>query len=716
MKLTGKRRTSICIGMLLLIAALVYHRWFSFNIFTGGDYPFFLAKSLADSSFHFSWFSVTGLGSVDLLVWRLPIDYFKGLFGLLGFGLNVAEKFLVFWPTIIVANLASFFLIKKITKSSLTGFIGAIVFNYNTYYFTIATAFAIYSAAAWSVLTLYIFIHALERKKLYLFLLSGLALFLTGSYDFRITYVTVFLLTAYFFYYSFYIEKFQRKIFAKSLSQFALQGLLFILLNLYWMLPLLNAHSFTSNVVLQRSLFGNEFYNILYSITFFHPFWTGGATAYFNPQTIFAYVWVIPVFVFLGLYLNRKNKNVLFFGIIALLGIFLTKQIAIPFTGVYAWLFAYVPGFNAFREASKFYFIVAMGYAVLIGAFVEYAIGNFKRIHVYFKYVLFVGIIVLFLWNAKPILTGEIWEIYVPRYIPKEYVSLNGFLTGQSNYARVLWVPFGSLWAVAFNSNPGIDLADILGHDWSTYASNPLTQKESTGQTMALSLKQNLFNNLMDMSAIHYVMIPLEDKANGLDYFIYYGESRRFYVNQLDKIKYLHKINIGTKDITIYENYNYRPHIYTTIARESVYKNLPSLAYKTDFSFVNPTEYKTIVHNVTKPFHLNFSESYNDGWKIRIGNFNWLEALFRKSYFMSDKNHFKNDAGLNSYFLDPEQVCKVESCKVNKDGSYDINLTLYFVPQSYMYLGLIISGSTLVLVLGYLGLVFGRSIYAKRHH
>ncbi len=46
--------------------------------------------------------------------------------------------------------------------------------------------------------------------------------------------------------------------------------------------------------------------------------------------------------------------------------------------------------------------------------------------------------------------------------------------------------------------------------------------------------------------------------------------------------------------------------------------------------------------------------------------------------------------------------------KENPDGSIDIELTLYFKPQSYFYLGIIISGTTLILCLGYLGYVFYR--------
>ncbi len=46
--------------------------------------------------------------------------------------------------------------------------------------------------------------------------------------------------------------------------------------------------------------------------------------------------------------------------------------------------------------------------------------------------------------------------------------------------------------------------------------------------------------------------------------------------------------------------------------------------------------------------------------------------------------------------------------KENPDGSIDLELTLYFKPQSYFYLGIIISGTTLILCLSYLGYTFYR--------
>lgn len=54
--------------------------------------------------------------------------------------------------------------------------------------------------------------------------------------------------------------------------------------------------------------------------------------------------------------------------------------------------------------------------------------------------------------------------------------------------------------------------------------------------------------------------------------------------------------------------------------------------------------------------------------------------------------------------------------KENPDGSIDLELTLYFKPQSYFYLGIIISGTTLILCLSYLGYTFYRKRRQHKSH
>ena len=65
----------------------------------------------------------------------------------------------------------------------------------------------------------------------------------------------------------------------------------------------------------------------------------------------------------------------------------------------------------------------------------------------------------------------------------------------------------------------------------------------------------------------------------------------------------------------------------------------------------------------------------------------------------------------NQWTIDPEYIkanFDKSMYKENPDGSIDLELTLYFKPQSYFYLGIIISGTTLILCLGYLGYTFYR--------
>ena len=715
------KRTIFSLLILFIIAITTYWRWISFNLFTNGDWPYFFPNTFKFFSFNYTWLNLYDMGSVNLTVWRFIVVFAQSIIAGFGYGANVSEKIFIFWPTIFFGNLFSFLLVKRITRSNIAGLIGAIVFNYNTYYLVSSDAFLLYAAAPWVLLSLLLFIKGLEVSKKYLFVISGLTLFIASSYDFRVAYMAVLLLFFYSLYYLFFIQNLKiSKVLLKGLARSFVTFFTFGFLNIYWVLPMLKLGSLTSNAALDRSLFGNEFLNINYAITLFHPFWTGTKSAWFIVEPIMVYFWLIPIIAFLGLYLNRKNKNVLFFGIIALLGIFLTKQVGIPFSGVYAWLFAHLPGFNAFREASKFYFLVALGYAVLIGAFVKYFFENLKSVKVYFKYILVVGIALLFLWNIKPILTGEIGGIFVPRQIPNDYLIAKNFILKDADYSRTIWVPSSSTWSIYTVMHPMISIASALPEYtyWTNYVNSLPVDKYPEGKLMTKALNLPLSNNLLDISSVKYVFVPTTDIANDANVFVFYGESRQYYIDQLNKINWLKRINIGTKELVVYENENYKPHLYLTDEKETIKKDVRVQTKDIRYEFVNPTEYKVTLKNINASEYLNFSEAFNPQWRIRVGRFNWLDVITQKNYFLSDKSHFQNDATLNSYLIDPKTVCKVykvESCKVNKDGSYNIDMTLYFAPQSYLYLGLIISGGTFILILGYLGLVFGRNIYEKNH-
>lgn len=697
---------------LIIIVCFVYVRWFLFKPSAGGDWHYYYPQALKDAFMHFTWIASYGLGDIDLLLWRLPIDLFKLLMGSLGFDSSISDKLIVFLPSVFLGIISSFFLTRKVTNSNIAGFFGALVFNFNTYFLTANSSYLIYGATSWFIFSLLAFIKALETKRYAYALLAGILLLVSSGYDFRIAYIGIFINFSYFIFFTF---RFKNKSFKNNALLFFTSLFSFVILSIFWILPMIMLGSLTSNAILSRNLFGNEFLNILYAYTLYHPFWTGNSPVYFHPQQIMLYFWIIPIFAFLSLYLNRDNKNVIFFGIIALLGIFLTKQVGQPFSGAYPWLFHYVPGFNAFREASKFYFLIGLGYSVLIGAFINWIWQFIKKSKnkQYIKYFITFIILFIFLWNLKPVMTGVISGIYVNREIPNGYKYFSTYISENQNYYRTLWIPNHSKWLFYSNSHPIIGLQNLLDENWKPLNSNKKLMGRVAGEEMIDFLNMSFADNILNAASVRYLVIPYDDAENDVNIFQYYGKDRQYYINELDKIKYLNKINIGTDEVVVYENKSFRPHIYITEDKEIIKKDI---AYnKINFSFLDPTRYEIQLKGVKDSFYLNFSENFHPQWKIRIGSFSWLDVILEKDYFISDKMHFKNDATLNSYFLDPILICKEFICKNNSNGTYDINMNLYFAPQSYMYLGLIISSFTAALIISYVIYFFSKKTDEKRN-
>lgn len=699
---------------LLSISIVVFFRWLFFSPAAGGDWIYYYPQALKDASFHSSWISFNALGSVDLLLWRFPVDILKSFLGFLNFSSSYSDRIIVFWPSLIIGNLSAFFIVRKVTKSELAGFIGALVFNYNTYYLASNSAILLYSSGSVSLLSLLFFMNALERKSISNAVLSAITLFIAGSCDFRIAYLTYFILIFYFIFWFLFInlEKISKKNIIKYVKIILIHLTIFGLLNIYWLLDFYSAHSISNNAITSRSLFGNEFLNINYALTLFHPFWTGVSTIYFINQSIIIYFWLIPILSFASLWLHKRNKYIVFFGILTLIGIFLTKQVGQPFSNIYPFLFKHLPGFNAFREASKFYFLISIGYAVLIGAFTNW-LWQFNKLSKYLKFALIFLITLIFLFNLKTVITGEIKGIFINRQIPKDYEQISNPILKNEKFSRTLWVPFSSAWSMYSNQRPLIRLIEAMDTDWKEFIPQQQNIYQTPAETGMIFMKQNFSDKLLDLSSVRYVIVPLKDPENDLNIFQFYGKPRQYYIDELNKLKYLHKLNMGTKEIVVYENYNYRPHIYVTKNSEQLAKNIPY--QNIQFDFVNSTEYSIKLRSAKEPIYINFSEAYHPQWKLRAGNFSWITVLINKDYMLSDKNHLKNDATLNSYYLNPNKICEEFECKKNNDGSYDIDLTLYFAPQSYMYLGLIISGTTFIFTAGYLAFILGRKMYERKN-
>jgi hypothetical protein len=147
---------------------------------------------------------------------------------------------------------------------------------------------------------------------------------------------------------------------------------------------------------------------------------------------------------------------------------------------------------------------------------------------------------------------------------------------------------------------------------------------------------------------------------------------------------------------------------------------------------INPTKYVIHLSNIEKIQNLSFLESYHEDWKLYLvknpsskkcnqirfyNNTNTIECepilklfggeefsyLWKKPIF--DETHIKIYDYANQWTINPQYIkdnYPPDHYTENSKGDIDIELILYYKPQSYFYLGLIISGITLISCLAYL--------------
>ena len=114
-------------------------------------------------------------------------------------------------------------------------------------------------------------------------------------------------------------------------------------------------------------------------------------------------------------------------------------------------------------------------------------------------------------------------------------------------------------------------------------------------------------------------------------------------------------------------------------------------------TMVNPTKYIVEVKNAEGPFILVFSDAFHPEWKAYVRNdtgVGWIEALSAES-----EKHFTANGWSNGFTI---EHCE-ESCMI----------TLYFRPQSYYYLGSIISLITLLACIAYLSYTPLLQVYSR---
>ena len=710
------------IFFLLFVAFVTHYGWFlSSNNFFAGDWYLWNKIALKDfaSSLWGTWFPFFDIGYPNIQIFSMPWRLIWALFSWINFDFNLIVKITFLFPITILSVLSPYFLLKKYLKlDELSSVIVSVWWSLIPYQL-VKESGHLQIALMNVLLPLYFLFFISSIQSIAKTLLLALFSIILVSIEPRIFLLFIFIIFIKYFFQLLFSRSFRklfiRQYFLNIFFFFIILGLLFS----YTIFPMFYLITNINNTT-SRLIFGSNLTGILSAITLTPWHWQYDHISFKFIPAIIPIIFYIPAIIAISSCLFIKNRlpqnekyNIYYFTLLSLIGLLLSKSINPPFTSLYEFLYKKVPGFQFFRETTKLYLITMFGYFGLISYSIKYSYDKVIKYIIIGLLSLYILVVGIFTVNNS---FSAMWS---SKKIPVYYQSLNNLIKESGN---IFCVPFCSKW-INFNIvNQKINYLSFENY---------------------FSSEKN--ESFFDLANLKYIVLFKKYNSNEDEYNETFNK-----MNGKSLIKnYIKKININSWQL-IEENNNY--FFFTRKKNHGlVYRCNPTDKSKCDdlsYSIISPVEVRMHLYNTSELVLINFAQSYDFNWKIRVGEFDWFKVLTEKNYFIPNKYHYKNDAQLNSFLIDPAVVCsprnpepslgtflqslhdkylfiskfapkafwlrgKQYECKKNPDGSYDINLTLYFSPQSYFYLGLTISGLTLFGCLSYLVVYFVRSRKTK---
>lgn len=531
--------------------------------FASGDLDFFWNEQMQS----LSWFpqvfhAEKGFGLHALL--SLWLDYpFRLLLKLLysiGLSWFVIEKLL--WISVFaLAVYSSKKLAEYIVGKSLFSWLTPVIYTTNTYMLLLfgGGQLGVAWAYSFSPLVLLRFIQSIDQRlTIKDAIKNGLLLALLITFDLRLAYL---ILGAVALYYGLMIvdERLRRVSIFYHLSLifnlFVIPLIVAGLVHTFWILPVLLTGGSTASLGGEFTSSGMlKFLSVAdfsHALSLLHPNWPEnlfGKVYFLQPEFL-----VLPLLAFTALAarlkinderltINNKKANnspsliinqlsfIRYFSLLALAGAFLAKGVQEPFGGIYAWMFTHVPGFVMFRDPTKFYLYIAIGYSILVPYTfycLSHALKDF-RYKQFIVYCLLTVFVFYWLFTIRAVFMGVVKGNFRPTLLPQEYVQLKDMLVADRTPSRTLWIPQRENYAYFSDMHP------VLATD-SAFVKDPL------------------FTQKISQMGVRYVIVPIDvNKRLFLNDYRFDPSRRIALIEALGKTSLVQ--NTAFRDIAVFEN------------------------------------------------------------------------------------------------------------------------------------------------------------------
>ena len=580
-----------------------------------------------------TWFNddASGFGENHTAVlWTWPVNYFFGLLGSVGITYTFLIKlFLV--AAITVGYIGVFRLVKRSGLSMYAALVAGFFYIANTYILLLVDGGQLNIAIGYLLLplTYYQYSKALETNIVRESFKFSLLVILITVFDIRIVYLLLVLITLNIIWYFVFYKRESTISDLKSLLRVgSVTAITLFLIHFYWILPtlVLREINLPSTYARAAQLSTLSFATLGNSLFLLQPNWhlnVFGKVTPLLPAFVF-----IPMLVFVAPLLYSpsssisKAKRVVFWLIVSLISVFLVKGANPPLSNVYPWLFTHIPGFLLFRDPTKFYFLVALSFSVLIGFTLDRLARKINwEIRVYNTKIKILPILLVgyFALLVSPVWLGKMTGTFAPPIYQKEFFNLASIFENDESFGRIFWLPSIPPLGYSSPAHPSLEASRlvqlrpfVIGTVGTYEQFNFLREAPFMGQ-------------LFDVAGIKYVSYPYPDtrredlKQDNIDYY-------DAFLNQLTKLPWI-KNRVTDPPVPLLETKSHQDHFFiadntlAVVGSDHIYTDLVNIP---DFDLANNA---IVFLDESAGLGRRFDELPNANLVVQRGNDDWAVSL-----------------------------------------------------------------------------------------
>lgn len=737
MKLIHNLIIHTIIVLLFLVLSFIINKIPDGTFISGGDFYQLIDINNNINKDLFTWFNVAGQGQYNPRIVAVPFYIFQYVLFNFGFSYaNIANAILFLF---LISSFYSFFFAIRIIDEKIPNNIR--LFSSANYAINIFT-FTIFTYPWWIThqFIIYIFIPLLFaffeklvirclRKDVVYFTI----LFLISTMGFvNVAYLAAFLfIQVLFLIVSFVTKKIPLSL--KTMNRILFVFILQFFLSIYFILPFVS--QFESTISHVGKVMGDLVNWLSYSSS--------------NVYSIFSFTMVKDVYPLINLYssspiyiavslgyiifmtvtiLYQKKKqekywlhHLMFFVLL----LFLLMRLAPPFDRINLLIYT-LPGFNVFRSPDKLFVFYPFFYLVLLSLLLYYSKFSNKIITAILIIILIIPI-PFYIGGIPKYLSYEGQDGY--KYtiqIPPEYYKIKEIINKDNTQLSIISLPYSVVNSLNWANYPkwhfvGQDVLYLLYNKFYISANsydNPILETNLSFKEYneAGKIDTDKFLKLLQKFSGKYILLHKDITKSWIDDSkVIYATNRELEANNIVK-----KLD-ETDYFILYE-----------LDKKYLVPVILSDKSEIHFQKFNPVKYIINMQNVKGKTNLEFHQSYSSQWKLylksnpnnsrcksleyyentkttecefarKIFEIDDLTYLWKKPIF--DDTHAMVKEYANSWTIDTAYIkanYPKEFYKENLDGSIEIEMVLYFKPQSLFYAGATLSLFILVLCIMYL--------------